>query len=187
MVSLVELWLPILLSAAAVFVVSSVVHMVLPIHKGDCRRLAGEETVLAALRAQGVGPGEYMFPFCSSMAEVNSPAMVAKRKLGPVGVLTIRPGDVDIGRALLQWFVYTLWISFFVAYLASVTLPHDLPFASVFRFAGAAATLGYAFGSISNSIWKGVPWGTSVKFAFDGLLYGLATGAVFAWLWPDAA
>ena len=35
--------------------------------------------------------------------------------------------------------------------------------------------------------WKGVSWGITFKFVIDGLLYGLATGAVFAWLWPAAA
>jgi len=35
MVPLLDLWLPVLLSAVFVFVVSSVIHMALPLHKGD--------------------------------------------------------------------------------------------------------------------------------------------------------
>jgi hypothetical protein len=57
----------------------------------------------------------------------------------------------------------------------------------VFRLTGAAAVLGFSLSYIPDSIWKGLSWGTTLKFAFDGLLYGLATGAVFAWLWPIAA
>ena len=49
---------------------------------------------------------------------------------------------------------------------------------------GAAAILGYAFSSVDESIWKGLSWNVTAKFVFDGVLYGLATGAAFAWLWP---
>ena len=39
MVSIVSLWLPIVLSAVIVFVLSSVVHMMVPVHKNDFRAL----------------------------------------------------------------------------------------------------------------------------------------------------
>ncbi len=44
MISLAELWLPILLSAVVVFIVSSILHMVISIHKGDFKKLPGEES-----------------------------------------------------------------------------------------------------------------------------------------------
>src|SRR5687768_16961201 len=98
MVPLSELWLPIVLSAVFVFVVSSLIHMVLQIHKGDCKKLAGEEKVLDALRSTGVQPGEYMFPGCNSMKEMSSPEMAAKYKQGPVGYLVVMPpGGPSIG------------------------------------------------------------------------------------------
>jgi len=34
------------------------------------------------------------------------------------------------------------------------------------------------------AIWMGKPWRVVLKEAADGLLYGLATGAAFSWLWP---
>jgi len=40
MVSLVDLWLPILLSAVLVFVASSVIHMALRWHSNDFKRFA---------------------------------------------------------------------------------------------------------------------------------------------------
>jgi len=43
--------LPILLSAVIVFVASSILHMVLPYHKSDYRKLPEEDRVLDALRA----------------------------------------------------------------------------------------------------------------------------------------
>ena len=49
MVSLASLWLPILLSAVVVFIVSSIVHMVLPYHRSDFRQLPGEASVMTAM------------------------------------------------------------------------------------------------------------------------------------------
>jgi hypothetical protein len=184
---LADLWLPILLSAVAVFVVSSVIHMALQYHKADYKRMSDEDSVMAALRAQGLTQGEYMFPSCGSMAEMNSPEMVAKRKLGPVGMAIIMRGDFSMGRCLLQWFLYCVLISIVVAYLGTLALPRGAAASTVFRFTGAAGVLGYAFSSFTNSIWKGIAWSTTWKFLFDGVLYALATGAVFAWLWPAAA
>ena len=73
MIGLVDLWLPVLLSAVFVFVASSVLHMVLPIHRSDYQKLAGEAEVLEAMRAQSVQPGGYMFPCAGSMKEMSSP------------------------------------------------------------------------------------------------------------------
>ena len=88
---LFDLWIPILASAAAVFVVSSIVHLALPIHKNDYASLPDEETILAALRDQQVGPGEYSFPFTESMQEMQEPATIEKYSRGPVGFLTVMP------------------------------------------------------------------------------------------------
>ena len=49
MAALLELWLPILLSAVGVFLVSSVLHMLVPWHCGDVDKMAGEDAVLDAI------------------------------------------------------------------------------------------------------------------------------------------
>jgi len=101
---LIQLWLPIILSAVFLFVVSSVIHMATPLHKGDYRKLKNEDAVLEGLRAHGVEPGECMFPCAGSMNDMNSPEMTEKRKRGPVGFLTIMPsGEGNIGRSLVWW------------------------------------------------------------------------------------
>lgn len=186
MVSLSALLLPVLVAAVAVFVVSSVVHMALPLHKSDMKGLPGEDAILDAMRKAGVQGGEYMFPWCGSMEAMNSPEMKAKYERGPTGSLVVRPGGgFGMGKALGQWFVLCLVTSLLVAYVCSLGLKAGDP--GVFRFASATAFLGYAFGSATNSVWKAVPWSTTAKFVFDGLLYALATGGVFAWMWPAAA
>ena len=47
MVPVLSLWLPILVSAVFVFVVSSFIHMVLPYHHKDYRKLDKEDEYLA--------------------------------------------------------------------------------------------------------------------------------------------
>lgn len=187
MVPLLDLWLPILVAAVLVFVVSSVIHMALPIHKGDMKKLPGEEAVLAAMRGQNVAPGSYMFPCASSMKDMGSPEMLAKMNQGPVGNMNVLPnGPWAMGKSLTQWFLLSVVISACAAYLAGMVLGPGADGKTVFRLTSTAALLGYAFSHAQDSIWKGVAWGISAKFFFDGLLYALATGAAFAWLWPAA-
>ena len=78
-------------------------------------------------------------------------------------------------------------VGILVAYLAAHTLAAGAEFGTVFRITGCAAVLGYAAGTVPNSIWKGVKWSATCKFIFDGVVYGLVTGALFAWMWPAAA
>jgi Flp pilus assembly protein TadB len=55
-VSLVDLWLPILLSAVLVFVASSVIHMLLhQWHSKDFKRFAAEDAVMDALHPFNLG------------------------------------------------------------------------------------------------------------------------------------
>lgn len=185
MVSVTELWLAILLAAVAVFVISSLLHMVIPIHKGDYRKLPGEAKVLAAMREQGVTPGNYMFPCAGSMQEMGSPEMLAKFQQGPVGFMTVRPsGTPGIGKSLGQWFAFCILVGVVVAYVAGLVLGPGADGMKVFRVTATIGLLGYGVSHVTDSIWKGVSWTITAKFLFDGLLYGLATGAIFAWLWP---
>ena len=184
MVPLTALWLPILLSAVIVFVASSVMHMLLPYHRGDYQQLPEEGKLLAALRAAGLQRGLYMFPF-GSHKEMKSPAMVEKYKQGPVGTLTVIPsGPPPMPKFLGLWFAYCLVIGFFVAYLTGHTVAPGAHYRAVFRVAGTAAFLAYGLGHLSNGIWKGQPWGMTLKEVIDGLVYGLLTAGTFGWLWP---
>ena len=63
-----SLLLPILLSAAFVFVVSSIIHMLLPYHKGDYKKVPDEAGVMDALRPFNLAPGDYSVPRADSMS-----------------------------------------------------------------------------------------------------------------------
>lgn len=185
MVPIAALWLPILLSAVIVFVASSLLHMVIPIHKNDYRKLPEEEKILDLLRSTGVTPGKmYHFPF-TTHKEMKSPEMVEKFKRGPIGHLTIIPnGPPAMGKYLGQWFGYCILIDIFVAYLTGRTQAPGTDYLQVFRVAGTTAFLGYSGAIIQESIWKGQAWGTTLKHIIDGLIYGLLTAGTFGWLWP---
>lgn len=185
MVTIPALWLPILLSAVIVFIASSILHMVLSIHKTDYRRLPDEERVMDALRAAGVTPGRvYYFPF-ATMKEMKAPETAEKFKRGPVGLLTVFPSRTPaMGKYLLAWFIYSVVVGIFTAYLTGRTRMPGTPYLEVFRVAGCTAFLGYSLALVQNSIWKGETWGVTFKHVFDGLIYGLLTAGTFGWLWP---
>jgi hypothetical protein len=184
MVSLTVLWLPILLSAVIVFVASSIIHMVLPYHRSEYRQLPDEDKLLAALRATGLKRGFYTFPFCTHK-DMKSPATQEKFKQGPVGTITVYPsGPPDMGKFLGLWFAYCLIVGVFVAYLAGHTVALGAHYPVVFRVVGTAAFLAYGLGTLSNGIWKGLPWSMVLKESFDGLIFALLTAGTFGWLWP---
>lgn len=185
MVPITALWLPILLSAVIVFVASSILHMVLPFHKNDYRKLPDEDKVLDAIRTAGATPGRvYHFPF-TTHKEMKSPEVVEKFKRGPIGLLTIIPsGPPAMGKYLGQWFAYCLVIGVFVAYLTGRTRGAGTEYMEIFRVAGTTAFLGYAAAQIPDSIWKGQTWGVTFKHVVDGLIYALLTAGTFGWLWP---
>ena len=184
--SILDLWQPILVSAVLVFLVSSIMHMVLPFHWNDYKKLPGEDAVCDAIREQSVPPGDYVFPRPASPKEMGSPETMERYKRGPVGLVTVLPnGPPAMGKSLLQWFLYTVVVSAAAGYVATITVPTGEDYMRVFRVTGTVAILIYALGHVPSSIWKGVSWSTSGKFAIDGVLYGLATAGAFGWLWPD--
>ena len=171
MVPITALWLPIVVSAVIVFVASSILHMALPIHKSDYRKLPDEDRVLDALRAAGVTPGRvYFFPFTSHQ-DMKKPEVTEKFKRGPVGLLTVMPSGLpNMGKFLAQWFIYCLVVGILVAYLTGRTRAPGTHYLEVFRVAGCAAFLGYSVALIQESIWKGQTWGVTFKHVFAGLI-----------------
>ena len=186
-VSLIDLWLPILVGAGFVFLVSSVLHMALPWHKNDYGRLEDEEVLIAGLRSVRLPEGCYRFPHVASMADLKDEANVQRFIDGPVGLLTVLPtGMPRMGAALVQWFFFGVLIAAAAGYVASITVERGADSLLVLRVTGAVAILAHSTSNVMNSIWKGERWSVSFKFAVDGLIYGLLTGAAFAWLWPSA-
>lgn len=184
MVSALSLWLPILVSAVAVFIVSSVIHMVLTYHRSDFKGLPSQDDVMDALRPFDIPPGEYVFPHCEDPKQMGKPEFREKVSNGPVGFVTVMSGDFAMGKSLALWFLYCILIGLFAAYLAGRALEPGAHYLAVFRFVGAASFGGYALALLQNSIWFKRRWGTTLKSMMDGFIYACITAGVFGWLWP---
>ena len=174
-------------SAVAVFVVSSLLHMILKYHRADYKQLSDGESVAASIRAVGPEPGLYPLPYCTDHSQMKDPAFRKKYEDGPVALLTVlRNGPPNIGKHLAQWFLFSLLVSFVVAYVARHTLTFGADGLSVLRLTGTVAFAGYGLGYLQDSIWKGIPWSNSLRSIVDAAIYALVTGLVFRLLWPAA-
>lgn len=185
MVSIIVLWLPILLSAVLVFIISSIIHMFLRYHSTDFGQLADEEKVMDDLSKYNITPGEYAMPYAGSMETMNSPEYIEKRKTGPVAFITVmESGTPAMTKSLFFWFIYCLIVGIFAAYVAGAALQSGATYLSVFRFTGVTAFIGYVLALWQNSIWYNRKLSTNIKNTFDGLIYALFTAGIFGWLWP---
>jgi FtsH-binding integral membrane protein len=184
-VSVAELWLPIVLSAVGVFIVSFIAHMLVGHHNSDFTKLPNEDGFLETVRSGSIAAGQYMFPFCD-MKDMKDPEKKKRYAAGPHGVITVWPGVPNMGKNLVLTFIYYLVVGLFVAYLGSVVLHAGEEYMRVFRVAGTAAVMAYCLGSIPGTIWFGQSWRCQVLYLIDGVVYGLVTAGVFGWLWPAA-
>lgn len=184
--TLLSLWLPILLSAVVVFVISSLVHMVFKWHAGDYTALANEDAVRAAIRAGNPAPGRYVMPHCKEMKEMGSEAMLQKYREGPVAHFTIGPSGVpNMGKYLGTWFAWTLVVEAVAAFIAVRVYGVDHGFGrAAAKLIGAITFIGFGFGTVQESIWSMRPWASSAKYLLDAALYGIGSAFVFLWLWP---
>jgi len=185
MIDVTLLWLPVLVSAVLVFVVSSVFHMLTPWHKGDYASVPREDDVMQALRPFGLQPGDYMMPRPSSMEEMKSTAFADKARLGPKIVMTVLPGgSMSMGKNLIGWFLYLVVVAAIVGCLDALALHPDAHHHDVFHLTAIAAFLGYAAALWQMTIWYNRSIGTTIRSTIDGAIYAIITAAVFSYFWP---
>jgi len=182
---MLDLWLPTILSAVAVFIASSVIHMVSGFHKNDYPGPPNQDALSDAIRPFNLVPGDYMIPHPADMKDMGSPEFKAKAERGPKLVFTVMPnGMTAMGPLLLQWFIYVLVISALAGYVACLALPPGAEYMSVFKVVALAAFLGYAGALWQAHIWFGKGFGLTLRATIDGLIYALLTAGFFGWLWP---
>lgn len=181
---LASLWMPILLSAVFVFIVSSIIHMVLGYHAKDYKKLPDEERTMDVMRDLNIPPGHYMMPKAESMKHFNTPDFKAKMAKGPVMMLNLRKPNMSMGSSLVRWFLFCVLVGIFSAYISSHTLAPGEDYLTIHRVVGCTAFMGYGLALLSDAIWGGRSWGATWRGLFDALVYGLVTGGTFGWLWP---
>ena len=174
MVPLTSLWVPILLSAVIVFVASSIIHMVLPFHRKDYRKVPAEDDVMAALRPFAIPPGDYVMPLAVPAGAEGLPEFLEKMNKGPMVMMTVMPsGPPAMGPIFGLWFVYCVVVSIFAGYVAGRALGPGAPYLEVFRFVGTVAFVGYSLALWQNSIWYKRSWATTLRSNIDGLIYAM--------------
>jgi len=184
MEGLLQAWLPVVVAAVAVFVASSLVHMVFKWHQSEYRSLANEDAVRDALRAGDAKPGLYVLPYCADHKKMREEPMLAKYRQGPIGFLTlIPPGEPRMGKHLALWFAYNLLVAAAGACLAFHYVGPSGHGHSAGHLAGALALLAYGGGPVQQGIWMGKTWSAVAKELLDALIYAAVTAFAFAWLW----
>ena len=183
MVSLAQLWLPILVSAVFVFIASNILWMGLKFwHYRDYKRVPDDAVFVNA--AKSLPSGLYIFPWMDW--KTMTPEQRTAAQPGPSAMMIVRnPATFKFASSLILYFLYCLLGSFCAAYLASVTVPAGAPYLHVHRVAGTAGMLFWAFGTnVSDAIWYGKPWSVAIKHIIDGIIFGFLIGGTFGWLWP---
>ena len=182
---LFSLWLPILLSSAAVWIASIILGLPYFHHKNDWVGLpAGQEGALMEfLRRSGVAPGNYLFPDFRTPEAMESEKVKRALETGPVGHLSVWGTPLSMGGKMAGTFVVYLAASVLIGYLAWVALPKGAGFAKVFQVVGTAGVLTYCFSFVPSAVWFGAYRRAIVAGVVDGVVFGVVTGLVFAGGW----
>jgi hypothetical protein len=188
-VALSSLWLPIVLSAVAVFFLAGLAWMVVGHHAKDWVKLPNQDAVMDVLRDQAPNGGQFVFPGCDhkDRKSMNTPEFQAKFAKGPSGYLYIRkPGPFSMGPMFVQSILFYLVVTTLVAHLATATFHEGAPRAYVFHYVWLATWLAYAAGMTWSVIWAGHSWRHTLLCMLDHVVYAAATAGIFAWRWPAA-
>jgi hypothetical protein len=96
-----------------------------------------------------------------------------------------------MGRSMLLTLLVMLVASTLIGYLGWHALPHGADagearpeFGKSMQVLGTAGILAYCIAGLPNDIWFQRSRREIATCLIDGVVFGLLTGAVFAWLWP---
>jgi hypothetical protein len=172
-VTLADLWLPILVAGLATHVLSTLAWTVFPHHRSEWSHLAFAP-INDAAQALGAKPdGQYVltddFENCKDPSKCR-------------GMLIYWPHKPSMGANIGMTLAFFMAAALTIGYLATIGLHKETPLVDVFRFTATAGVLTHVAAGVPHIIWF------RRKFlldALDGLVYALATGAAFAWFWPN--
>ncbi len=181
---LLDLWLPIVLSAVVVFFASFAAWTLLPHHREDIRPLPDEGPIVSALATLRLPPGMYAWPMPAKPADYKTKEFADRSARGPWGSLNVQPAAPSMGRSLVLVFLFYLVVGVFVAYVTSQSVVPGAEYLRVFQIAGTVAIVAYCFGQIPGAIFFGKSLRFTLTDLLDGVVYGLLTAGIFSWLWP---
>jgi hypothetical protein len=186
MTPIMSLLLPIVVAAVAVFILSMIVHLAMPWHKSDYANVPNHDAAVAAIQSLNLAPDDYAVPNPQLPGGGKNPDFIAEFERGPTFHMTVIPsGGMPMGKYLGSWFGFMLLISAIAGWVTGSIVPPGGNRRAVFHYSAIITACSYGFGGWTLSIWYFRKWSTAFKGTFDAILYGLATGAVFMWLWPQ--
>lgn len=177
--SVFELWIPILLAGLATHILSTIFWTAMPHHKPEWQRLPNEDDFFKT-QADKLPPGQYMFPYAGSGAACDSDEYKSKTNKC-TGMMIVWPNALSMGQAIGKTLLAFMIISFVVGYLASIGLAKGSDFMTVFRFVTTAGLLAHIAAKFPHVFWFRRKVAMDV---LDGVAFALATGLIYAWLWP---
>jgi hypothetical protein len=180
---LLELWLPIVLSAVALFFASFLAWAVLPHHKPDWKKLPDEATFMERLKAMNVPPGQYIFPMVGH-EEAKDPEKKRLLEGGCLGTLNVWPGPPNMAANMALSVLYFLIVSVFCAYIGAFSVEPGEDFGRVFQIMMTTGVLAFCAGGVLNDIWFRKPARAMLMNFIDGVAYSAVLGVIFALLWP---
>jgi hypothetical protein len=178
-VSVIDLWLPILVTAIVTHVYSTLAWTALPHHKPEWIKIPDEDAAYPAL--EKIPPGQYVFPHASCQKDFQSEAFQGKQK-SRNGMLVIWNGPVHMGKAILQTLLTYIVVAFVIGYLASIGLTRGAEFMKVLQFVTTAGLLAHIAAKFPFVCWFRR---RIVMEVLDGVIFALLTGVIFAALWPQ--
>jgi hypothetical protein len=88
------------------------------------------------------------------MADMSTPEFQAKVAKGPRIMMTVMgPSSDSMLKSLVLWFVYSIVVAIFAAYVAGTTLAPGAGYMDVFRVTSTVAFAGFAL-----ALWQGLIW-----------------------------
>lgn len=176
---LITLWKPILVSTVVLFMLSFLVWALLPFHKKDHKRLENQAELQQAIRDLAIKPGVYFFPSPKPGEKMDKEAWMR----GPSGLLTIMKPPSMAGNMLATAGVL-LCVAIGAAYIGYFALGRNADFWRVFQIMTSVGIVAFCFSPLPNMIWFQSRHWAKLMVVVDGVLYGVALGFVFAWMWP---
>lgn len=177
-----ELWLPILLAGLATHVISTICWTALPHHKPEWNRLPVEDEFIGLLETGNVPPNQYIVPHAAHGQQAGSEEYLTKAARCSAMVV-VWEAPLRMGPAILKTLIYFFAAAFCIGYLASLGVPRGAEFGRVLQFVTTAALLTHCFAHFPHVFWFRRRIGLELV---DGAAQAIATGLIFAALWPAA-
>jgi heme exporter protein D len=167
-----------LLGGIAMYVWTSVAHLVLPLGAAGIREIPNEQAVLTVMRSSiGDVPGLYFFP---GLGQASMQQYAEKLANNPSGILVYHPPGAKPMTAgqLITEFLAELVESFLAVFLLSQTRLNT--FASRLGFVTVAGVLAHIATNISYWNWYGFPSVYTAAYVITGILGFVCAGLVIA-------